>query len=354
MAVFKITKPHVKLRGVCEKTAFDLDFHFMLDDEGYMKLQGFKRSTIVFNYTLNAWQMQSHEYPNAVAYSKSLRQDLALGLNSWKIVNDNECQIGEVEMELKLTTCGEDEFTCSNGLCVSIHEHCASARHCDDWSDEIGCSLTQLPESYMKKFPPIQIIDKNIIEVPVTLSIWIDDILEVSEIGGSLDMKFGINMTWIDYRIIFHNLKMGNQNSISGDELARLWIPQLIFKNTRMLEGTITNDEEVIVNVERKGDFIKSKRIRTHEILIFEEDENPLTYKRSFRKVFQCQYDMRLYPFDSQTCFIDLILRESAEKFVDIIPAMIEMRGDTELLQYQVLRGDLIIKKRENFGLCPK
>ena len=137
-------------------------------------------------------------------------------------------------MELKLTVCGEDEFTCSNGLCVSIHERCDSARHCDDWSDEIGCSLTQLPESYMKKFPPIQIIDEKIIEVPVTLSIWIDDILEVSEIGGSLDMKFGISMTWIDYRIIFHNLKMGNQNSISGDELARLWIPQLIFKNTRM------------------------------------------------------------------------------------------------------------------------
>ena len=79
---------------------------------------------------------------------------------------------------------------------------------------------------------------------------------------------------------------MGNQNSISGDELARLWIPQLIFKNTRMLEGTITNDEEVIVNVERKGDFIKSKRIRTHEILIFEGDENPLTYKDHSVKCF--------------------------------------------------------------------
>ena len=176
-------KPLVQLRGVCDKTAFDFNFHFMLDDTGHMKLQGFKHSTIFFNFTLNMWQMQSHITPSAVAYSKSLRQNLALGLNTWMVSNDNECQIGEVEIELKLTTCGEDEFTCSNGLCVSINERCDSARHCDDWSDEIGCSLTKLPESYMKQIPPIQIIDKKIIKVPVTLSIWIDDVLEVSDIS---------------------------------------------------------------------------------------------------------------------------------------------------------------------------
>ena len=334
-------KPLVQLRGVCDKTAFDFNFHFMLDDTGHMKLQGFKHSTIFFNFTLNMWQMQSHITPSAVAYSKSLRQNLALGLNTWMVSNDNECQIGEVEIELKLTTCGEDEFTCSNGLCVSINERCDSARHCDDWSDEIGCSLTKLPESYMKQIPPIQIIDKKIIKVPVTLSIWIDDVLEVSEIEGSLDMKFGIYMTWIDYRITFHNLKLGSENTISGHESDSIWIPKLIFKNTRMLEGTITNDEDVIVTVERKGEFVKSGKGVVHEILIFEGKENPLTYERAFRKVFQCQYDMRMYPFDSQTCFIDIILRRSAEKFVDIIPEMIDMRGDVELLQYQVLSWNI-------------
>ena len=184
-------KPHILLRGLCEKTAFDQDFHFMLDNDGFIKLQGFKRSTIFYNFTLNMWQLQSHQKSNAVAYSKSLRQDLALGLNTWTVSNDNECQIVEVEVALKLTTCAENEFTCSNGLCVSIPERCDSARHCKDLSDEVGCSLTELPASYMKQFSPIQIVCKSIIQVPVTLSIWIDDILEVSEIDGSLDLKFG-------------------------------------------------------------------------------------------------------------------------------------------------------------------
>jgi hypothetical protein len=119
----------------------------MLDTDGYIKLQGFNRSTIFYNFTLNMWQLQSHQKSNAVAYSKSLRQDLALGLNTWTVSNDNECQIGEVEVAFKLTTCAENEFTCSNGLCVSILERCDSARHCKDWSDEVGCSLTELPAS---------------------------------------------------------------------------------------------------------------------------------------------------------------------------------------------------------------
>ena len=113
-------------------------------------------------------------------------------------------------MAFKLTTCAENEFTCSNGLCVSILERCDSARHCEDWSDEVDCSFTELPASYMKQFSPIQIVGKSIIQVPVTLSIWIDDILEVSEIDGSLDLKFGIFMSWIDYQITFHNLKLNS------------------------------------------------------------------------------------------------------------------------------------------------
>ena len=330
-------KPHVLLRGLCEKTAFDQDFHFMLDDDGFMKLQGFKRSIIFFNFTLNMWQMQSQESPTAVAYSKSLRQDLALGLNTWTVSNDNECQIGEVEVKFKLTTCGKDEFTCSNGLCVSMQERCDSARHCDDWSDEIGCSLTKLPASYMKQFSPIQIINKAIVKVPVSLSLWIDDILEISEIDGSLDIKFGVYMTWIDYRITFHNLKLNSANTISGTELASIWIPQLIFRNTRMLEETVTNDNKVILTVQRNGTFSKSGNDIVHEIMVFEGIENPLNYERAFRKIFQCHYDMRMYPFDSQTCYIDLILKRSDEDFVDIVPDIIEMRGDTELLQYQVL-----------------
>ena len=46
---------------------------------------------------------------------------------------------------------------------------------------------------------------------------------------------------------------------------------------------------------------------------------------------------MRMYPFDFQTCFIDLVLKRSDENFVEIIPELVEMRGDTELLQYLVL-----------------
>ena len=116
-----------------------------------------------------------------------------------------------------------------------------------------------------------------------------------------------------------------------------IWIPQLIFRNTRMLEETITHDNKVIVTVERNGTFVRSGNEIVQEIMIFEGNENPLKYERSFRKVFQCHFDMRMYPFDFQTCFIDLVLKRSDENFVEIIPELVEMRGDTELLQYLVL-----------------
>ena len=68
--------------------------------------------------------------------------------------------------------------------------------------------------------------------------------------------------------------------------------------------------------------------------MIFEGNDNPLQYEGAYRKIFQCHYDMRLYPFDSQTCFV---LKRLDESFVQLLPEEIDMKGDLELLQYIVL-----------------
>ena len=162
---------------------------------------------IFYNFSISRWQMQSFENPQAVAYSSGTRQDLALGLHKWTISNDNRCKPGQSVMFLKTTSCGKEEFTCSNGLCISLDERCDSVQHCEDWSDELDCSPLQLPQSYMKQFAPIKMVNKNVVPVKVTLNLSILSVLDILEMEGSMVLKFVLYMSWFDHRITFVNLK---------------------------------------------------------------------------------------------------------------------------------------------------
>ena len=51
---------------------------------------------------------------------------------------------------------------------------------------------------------------------------------------------------------------------------------------------------------------------------------------------FFCDYDMRWYPFDAQTCFMDMKLGGGTEKLVSLTPGLLKYLGPAELTQYYV------------------
>ena len=87
----------------------------------------------------------------------------------------------------------DNEFGCSNGLCIPMMKRCDGISDCINDFDEINCTLVLLNEQlYRKESPPLEM--NGIIEVKVNLTIL--DIGIIDEIKQTVDIKFSIWIQW--------------------------------------------------------------------------------------------------------------------------------------------------------------
>ena len=88
-------------------------------------------------------------------------------------------------------------------------------------------------------------------------------------------------------------------NSLSSEEVSKLWIPYVVFENTENTEGTkVAEDTEITIT--REGTYSESTIDALHEINVFSGKDNRITFHQMFTKVFECEYQLQLYPFDTQ------------------------------------------------------
>ena len=88
--------------------------------------------------------------------------------------------------------------------------------------------------------------------------------------------------------------------------------------------------------VKRLGNSTRSGNEYDEDIQIFDGMENTIRLSRAYDIEFICEYDMRWYPFDSQTCHLDFVLDASAASFVELLNGTLEYWGPVELAQYFV------------------
>ena len=48
--------------------------------------------------------------------------------------------------------CGEDQFTCNNGMCIDIEKRCNLKTDCQDKSDESSCFTVDIPGKESQQF----------------------------------------------------------------------------------------------------------------------------------------------------------------------------------------------------------
>jgi len=77
------------------------------------------------------------------------------------------------------------------------------------------------------------------------------------------------------------------------------------------------------------------------EINVFSGLENRLTFQRVYNKKFKCVYQLQMYPFDTQTCTVQMAIRELEVSGVEILPGNLDMKGDTVLTQYLITKWRL-------------
>ena len=209
-----------------------------------------------------------------------------------------------------------------------------------------------MKDNYNKKIAPFAFdyVASKVIPVNVNISMAVMDVLSISEVDLVYVLKFRFLMVWYDYRLKYHNLKQKRSlNSLSREEIERLWIPFVVFSNTENQEATKGGDETE-VTITREGQFTESPVHVIDEINIFKGVDNGITFQQVYSKTLKCVYQLQLYPFDtqvpltsnerscftdvSQLCTVDMEIRALERETISLVPELVFMESDTVLVQY--------------------
>ena len=159
---------------------------------------------------------------------------------------------------------------------------------------------------------------------------------DIQEVAQYLELKFKVNMQWKDARVMFYNIKADERmNTLSLKEQLELWTPTVVFWNTKNQLRT-ANDKYTFASVNREANGSIIDKEVNEDIEIFTGSENGITISRVYSIQFYCEYQMAWYPFDQQTCKVEMLLDGVLDNYADLSPGGIEFSGPKELTQYFV------------------
>ena len=299
--------PFLKMRGLCKDSLLDKTYlpqnsPLIGETTYYGNLQTVAR----YLRDENQWKMETIFY-NTTAVSKEISGRFMLGKQNWTIEGDSKnCHDGKpYTAVLKLTGCKEGEFTCDDGQCVLMEERCNQVPDCRDDSDERDCKVIILKDGYNKNIPPIKsVYDGRVIPAHVSISINLMKVVEIEETDHSIQLQFEISMQWRENRVKYQNLKKKSSlNVLTKADIGQLWLPLVIYENTDQKESTRLGENwewMTRVTVSREGNFSRTGINKVDEAEIFEGAENKLTMNQTYTRKFQCKYELKPYPFDTQ------------------------------------------------------
>ena len=293
------------VRGLCPLSIFDRVYYYTINEQGIAMYSGKRTSVIFYDTELFSWVWYDRKNNKSMAVSYASEDSLLIGVHDvdFSEVVDDKCYKGGSRVKrIKLTSCGEGEFTCTDGQCIDIEQRCDQTSNCQDESDEENCGILFMKDNYNQKIPPFQFdkIKQENIPVNVNVSMSVIDIIKIKEVDHVYTLKYRLTLVWYDYRLKYYNLKQSQSlNALALHEVEKLWIPFLVFDNTENNEATRgTSDTEI--TLAREGEFVRSEDHVVEEINIFDGASNRITFEQVYTKTFKCVYKLHIYPFDRQ------------------------------------------------------
>ena len=230
--------------------------------------------------------------------------------------------------------CKDDQFTCNNGICVSMYKRCNGLFDCPDESDEFHCNNVEINERiYRRGVPPT----KHGSKVKIYVSVFLLNINRV-ELPTVFDCKIQLVLKWQDYRLTYKDL-LSDGNTVAMDVKQKLWIPPLRFSNTK--DGAILNNADANIDIVRSGQHQLNDQKELHEARIYKGDENFLVFTRQYEMIYKCYYNLQNYPFDSQECSIDLNIPSHQMDLMRVLPDHFYNNGSSKLEQFLITEVNL-------------
>ena len=105
---------------MCKYSSFDRTYQVKYNSEDMITYVGIEKTIITFDFVDKIWIIRDVTNPDVYASSKASFRSLAIGNHEWSINNDAECNQEIFKTVLSLTSCSDSQFTCNDGLCISI------------------------------------------------------------------------------------------------------------------------------------------------------------------------------------------------------------------------------------------
>ncbi|KAG0726719.1 Gamma-aminobutyric acid receptor subunit rho-3 [Chionoecetes opilio] len=344
-------RPVWKLLGACERYHRNTHFVALQDaNEGFL-FRGYSDYRMVRDRT--HWLWWDWRNNETVASLSNGVNGVPIGRQNWTL---KRAMCGQTEGEkrrLLLTPCPSDFFSCDDASCIRLYQRCDLKFDCRDKSDESGCQLVRFPPIYRPDLPPVVNSRNNESSpLPVTVRVIIES-ADVDTPSMHMHVNLNVSMTWQEARLNFLNLNEDyTLNRVPYETMRKVWVPVIDFTNTKGIHITQTDHQATMV-VNMHGKPKLGDETRPEELEVYPGPENPMSVRRKYSITFQCQFHLKMYPFDEQFCHLELTMLSASSRLLvfDEVGTAAIFEGNPNLVEYFVGDVDIDFRNDRDFAV---
>ncbi|XP_071549993.1 uncharacterized protein [Panulirus ornatus] len=325
------SRPLLRLRGLCKSSLFERELYLNDYENERPKFDGMIHSQILWENS--SWVMVSrlHQGLRAVM-DMGVPGAYPIGLHNWSISGDKCIQ---KRAELLLTACSRDEYTCGEGTCISKSRNCNLITDCPDQTDELNCKIVIVPRGYSEELsPPRDTLEP--LAIHFLINITSIRTFDLSAFAVAIDAIW--HTKWHDSRLTFSNLQSNYQNN-KVKERQKLWTPKLLVTDgtQSLVEGARVSGNLYVI---RGAEPMTDNNEMTIEDDTYSGEENTLLYQQQDTLEFRCHFELRMYPFDTQTCSLTFSVQDLTHTQGVLLKdgEGVVFAGQRQLLEYKLER----------------
>ena len=325
--------PVFTLKGLCsEDSQLDWNYYFVSNATNQIiGYEGYKTSNLTLEGGI--WTIQD------IGVSAKATSANPLGRKDWHYI-DRTCGIADPsKTTLTLSSCiFGTEFTCNSGECIEMSKRCNKVSDCKDASDEDGCVLVRIPNSYEKIDAPKSREENDETEkLHTRVNVITVDVIDTLKM--LIGITFEIEVKWVDDRLQFENLDAKRQNLISEQISEKLWLPSHNIIHDNAILGNIISDNRKNIGIRNLSVALPVSVTNNIEDYKFKGSEAQIFVVQRFKAIYSCIFELSKFPFDTHECeFIMKLKNEGAHSSISFREdePSITYKGENTVGQFRI------------------